>query len=106
MFADPQTDEVARAAEGVRRDRPTASSWPRPISSFAARATCSARGSTACRRCGSPTCCATPTFWKKPAATPKRWSPPTPASPADEHAKLRRMMLVRYGKALELGDVG
>ena len=24
----------------------------------------------------------------------------------DEHAKLRRMMLARYGKALELGDVG
>jgi ATP-dependent DNA helicase RecG len=25
---------------------------------------------------------------------------------SEEHAKLRRMMLVRYGKALELGDVG
>ncbi|MEN6459645.1 MAG: ATP-dependent DNA helicase RecG [Thermoguttaceae bacterium] len=25
---------------------------------------------------------------------------------ADEHAKLRRMIMVRYGKALELGDVG
>ena len=24
----------------------------------------------------------------------------------EEHAKLRRMMLVRYGKALDLGDVG
>ena len=29
-----------------------------------------------------------------------------PGLSSDEHAKLRRMMLVRYGKALELGDVG
>jgi ATP-dependent DNA helicase RecG len=29
-----------------------------------------------------------------------------PGLASDEHAKLRRMMLVRYGKALELGDVG
>jgi ATP-dependent DNA helicase RecG len=29
-----------------------------------------------------------------------------PGLALEEHAKLRRMMLVRYGKALELGDVG
>lgn len=29
-----------------------------------------------------------------------------PGLARDEHAKLRRMVLVRYGKALELGDVG
>jgi ATP-dependent DNA helicase RecG len=29
-----------------------------------------------------------------------------PGLAKDEHAKLRRMMLARYGKALELGDVG
>ncbi len=29
-----------------------------------------------------------------------------PGLSSEEHAKLRRMMLVRYGKALELGDVG
>jgi len=29
-----------------------------------------------------------------------------PGLSSDEHAKLRRMMLVRYGKALDLGDVG
>jgi ATP-dependent DNA helicase RecG len=29
-----------------------------------------------------------------------------PALALEEHAKLRRMMLARYGKALELGDVG
>ncbi|MEN6557742.1 MAG: ATP-dependent DNA helicase RecG [Thermoguttaceae bacterium] len=29
-----------------------------------------------------------------------------PGLAAEEHAKLRRMMLVRYGKSLELGDVG
>jgi len=29
-----------------------------------------------------------------------------PGLSEDRHAKLRRMMLVRYGKALDLGDVG
>ena len=47
-----------------------------------------------------------PRFSKKPAATPTRWSTADPGLARDEHAKLRRMMLVRYGKALELGDVG
>ena len=31
---------------------------------------------------------------------------PIPAFPAEEHARLRRMVMVRYGKALDLGDVG
>ncbi len=29
-----------------------------------------------------------------------------PGLSSEDHAKLRRMMIVRYGKALELGDVG
>ena len=29
-----------------------------------------------------------------------------PGLSSEEHAKLRRMMILRYGKALELGDVG
>ena len=29
-----------------------------------------------------------------------------PGLEREEYAKLRRMMLVRYGKALDLGDVG
>ncbi|HWP68833.1 MAG TPA: hypothetical protein VN437_05975, partial [Rectinemataceae bacterium] len=29
-----------------------------------------------------------------------------PSLAHEEHSKLRRMMIVRYGKALELGDVG
>ena len=38
---------------------------------------------------------------RRPAAGRRR-----PGPGAGEHARLRRMMLVRYGKALELGDVG
>jgi hypothetical protein len=42
-----------------RSRRPTtAFAWPSWISSSAGRATCSARSSTACRRCGLPTCAA------------------------------------------------
>ena len=44
--------------------------------------------------------------WKRPAATPASWWPPIPDLSAAEHALLRRMTLGRYGKALELGDVG
>ncbi len=55
----PASDETPPAAGRVRRARRTASSWPRSTSSSAAPATCSARGSTACRRCASPTWLAT-----------------------------------------------
>ena len=78
------------ATSGWRRSssRPTASSWPRSISSCAAPATCSAPGSTACRRCGSPTCCATRPCSKKPAATPESLVAADPGLARPEHALL------------------
>ena len=50
--------------------------------------------------------CATRPSSKKPAATPRRSSPTDPGLALPDHARLRRMMLGRYGQALELGDVG
>ena len=106
VFGDPQTEESHRAAQGVRRldrrvrvgrDRFQA---PRPRRHLWHEA---ARPAAAC---GLPTCCATSRFWKRPAATPSSLVTADPGLASDEHAKLRRMMMVRYGKALELGDVG
>ena len=57
-----------RAARLRSRRRPTASNWRKWISNSADRATCSARSSTACRRCGSPTCGATARSLKKRGA--------------------------------------
>ncbi len=75
----PANRGIPPAAQGVRGLDRRLRSWPRPISSSAGRATSSARSSTGCRRCGSPTCCATRPCWKRPAATPSSSSRPTPA---------------------------
>ena len=48
-----------RTTRGVCRHDGRLSNWPRWISSSAGQATCSARSSTACRRCESPICGAT-----------------------------------------------
>ena len=102
----PQTDEAAASGSMRSPKRATASSWPRSISSSAARATCSARSSTACRRCGSPTWRATWPSSKKPAATPKQLVAADPELANPAFARLRRMVFHRYGEALDLGDVG
>ena len=95
-----------RAPRGLRLDHRRLPRWPRSISPCAGRASCSARGSTACRRFALPTWCATPRCSKRPAATPSSWSTSDPGLAQPDHARLRQMVPTRYGQALELGDVG
>ena len=45
-------------------------------------------------------------FWKKPAAKRKQLFAADPGLKHPDNARLRRQMLVRYGNALELSDVG
>ena len=101
----PQTDD-ARASSKRSSNRPTVSNWPRSIFACAGRATCWAPASTACRRCASPICAATRPCWKKPGAMLRATGCSRPRTSRPEHAKLRRMALVRYGQVLDLGDVG
>ena len=95
VFAEPQT---AEAEERLKAFVATTDGFELAEKDFhfAGRATCSARSSTACRRCGLPTCWATCRCWKRRAATRRRWSQPIRTCRKPEHARLRRMML--YGK--------
>ena len=106
MLTDVKTDEVldrlmrfVETTDGFRSFGTR--SW-----NCAAPATCSARGNTACRRSSPPICCATPRVLVEArddaAETGRRRSRPALA----DHAQLRRMVLSRYGQALDLGDVG
>ena len=101
-----EISDAARERLDAFADTPTASRWPSWTSTSAAPATCSARSSTACRRCGSPTCRRDREVLEEARREAQLLVAADPGLKHADNARLRQQMMSRYGKALELGDVG
>ena len=106
MFADPQSDEAQRAAGGVRHDDRRLRSWPRPTSQL--RGPGELFGT---RQHGLPPLRIADLVRDTELLDEARRDAQAlvaadPGLAQPEHARLRRMTLSRYGKVLELGDVG
>ncbi len=105
VFGDPQTEESRRTAQGVRRlDRRLRAGRnrlpaPRAGRRFRHQAT---------RSAAAADCRSAPRSSAAGGGPPRRprLVAADPGLASEATRRLRRMMLVRYGKALDLGDVG
>ena len=106
VFADPQTEEAQRAAEGLRLRRPTASGWRR--STFELRGPGDLFGT---RQHGLPPFRIADLLRDAEVLEEARRDAQAlvaadPGLSQPEHARLRRMVLTRYGQVLELARRG
>ena len=106
VFGQPPNEDAEGTAAHFLPRPATALKLPRRISGCAAPASSSARSSPACRNCGSPTCCATRKFSRRPGKRPSQLVDDDPALVKPEHAGLKARVKQVFGARLGLVDVG